>query len=61
MAAKKQITLKMGDKQTRKVMLEAHEHGRHGDGSKPDVLAYWAEVCADCYWEHHYEVVHPLA
>jgi hypothetical protein len=53
----KNITLMPGDRETRKAMLEAHELGRHGDGSKLPILTYWAEVCADCYWQHHYEIV----
>jgi hypothetical protein len=47
------ITLRPGDALTRATMREAHEDGRHGRA--PDVLAYWAECCADCYARWYYE------
>lgn len=53
----KQIMCKPGDKRTREVMRQAHEDGRHGDGSKLDVLVYWAGVCYDCNAQHYYEHV----
>jgi hypothetical protein len=46
------ITLRTGDKATRRAMQRAHDDGRHGDPTSvpDDVLAHWAECCADCYW-----------
>lgn len=50
------LKLKPGDRLTREVMRAAHDDGRHGDGSKRDVLAHWATCCCDCFWQHYYEV-----
>jgi hypothetical protein len=47
--------LRPGDRKTRQLMREAHDAGRHGDGTKEDVLSYWAETCADCNAQHYYE------
>lgn len=47
--------LRPGDRQTRHLMREAHDIGRHGDGTKEDVLRYWGETCADCNAHYHYE------
>lgn len=50
------IKLRPGDRATREVMRDAHEDGRHGDGTKTDVLTHWASCCAECHWQHHYEI-----
>lgn len=54
----KMIRLRPGDRSARVAMHEAHDAGRHGDGRQPDVLAYWAETCADCHARWFYEVYH---
>jgi hypothetical protein len=51
----KPIQLHPGDRATRAAMREAHDLGRHGDGTQPDVLAYWASICADCNATWRYE------
>jgi hypothetical protein len=51
----KNLTLRPGDRRTRDAMRDAHDHGRHGDGTKTDVLAHWAECCADCHAVWRYE------
>jgi hypothetical protein len=39
----------------RAAMREAHDNGRHGDGSKKDVVMYWASHCSDCHAVYRYE------
>ena len=50
----------MGDwieqkRRTRVAAAEAHEEGRHGDGTVPGVVDYWRVICADCAAIWHYE------
>lgn len=51
------VTLIPGRRDVRAAMKEAHDMGRHGDGSQLDVLRYWAGCCVDCNAQHYYEHV----
>lgn len=54
----KNIALRPGDRRTREAMREAHDDDRHRlpHPEALDVLAHWAECCADCNAIWRYEV-----
>lgn len=56
MPTTKTINLRPMTREVRAAMREAHDDGRHGDGSAADVVTYWAETCADCHAVWRYEV-----
>lgn len=63
MTTHKTIHLCSGDRSLRKANTEAHDAGRHGDGTKADVLAHWASFCADCnaIWRYEFATATRIA
>lgn len=53
--AKMKVECRPGDRRFREGMKEAHDAGRHGDGTRADVVLYWAGICLDCHARLRYE------